>query len=401
VTTTEDRLRDAFRADAETIAPGTIRPAPPRPEPGRRELRRTGSGRTRLPRPLRPRGGRLAGRPGGWDRARPAVAAIAAAAAVAAIVVAATMADNSGEQQPGGLSGLAAPAAPAPRYVLGLSNAGLTVYSTATGRQVGVIAPPSRKLHFMSVAATAPGHYVAAAIPAQGCTLTRLYQVSLTRRGGLARLAPVPGGRIHGQLTAPGFALSAGGGVIGYAASRCGSSPGWAGVIRLATGQSRRWPMTSHGLTGVTMSPDGRTLYFIDTAGFGGDGTVRALPVSAPAGPLTQRARIVLPASSGVDSGSAGGIALADHGRILLGCREIQDTAVLLAYSAATGRELAVLHTWRGVDSAPCTLTTASSGGYLLITDIGTYPWRMRLGSGHARKLPIGRDDDPVGPVAW
>ena len=333
------------------------------------------------------------------------MAAIAAAAAVAAIVVATTMAANSGGPQTGPVSGLSAPAPPAPRYIASLVDAahggGLSIVSARTGKRVSFIAMPRGKT-FITTVATAPGRFIVAAISSSAriCASTWLYQVKLTRRGKPGRLALLPDGRIDGVLASPalGLAASAGGRVIAYAANHCDGKPGWLGVIRPATGQSRRWPLRSEGLFDLTLSPDGQVVYFDDTTSYGGDGTIRAMRTDAQAGPMLRRARIVLPASSGVDGG---GITLAEHGRILLACRETQHTAVLTAYSAATGGELAVLHTWQHVDVGPCTLTAASSGGYLLITDIGTYPWRLRLGSRTARQLPIGTDKNPVDSVAW
>ncbi len=328
------------------------------------------------------------------------MAALAAAATVIAIAVAATVAGTSGGPRPGALNALGGPPPPAPRYLIGLARAGLSVYNAQTGRRVSVIAKPGHGAIFIAAVATAPGRFVVATGSTQGCT-SRLYRLTLTRRGRLDRLDPLPGGRIGGMLTSPSLALaaSAGGRVIGYAASHCNAKPGWLEVLRPATGQKRRWPLKSEGLMSMAMSPDGQRLYFDYSAGFGGDGTIRVLRTSAPAGPMTERSRIVLPASSGVDS--AGGIALAGHGRVLLACTEVQHTAYLTAYSAATSGELGVLHTWYHVDVAPCTPTTAASGGYVLITDVGTHPWRVQLSSGHARQLPIGTDEDPVGPVAW
>jgi hypothetical protein len=382
VTTTEDRLRDAFRADAETIEPGTLRPAPARPDrPG-----------------AYPRARRLPGWPG-WLGSRMAISAVAAAAAVTAIAVAAAVAGNSGGPPPGGLSPLGTPAPPAPRYLISLSRTSLVVYKAATGRRVGVIPGPGHGASFVAAVATAPGRFVVAIGRAQACT-SRLYRLTLTKRGRLDRLTPLPGGRVGGMLSSSSaLAASASGRVIGYAASHCTGKPGWVGVLRPATGQTRRWSLKSEGLLSLAMAPGGQLLYFDYTTVFGGDGTIRVLRTAAPSGPMTARARVILPASSGTDIG--GSIALAGGGKTLLACQEVQHTAVLVAYSAATGGELGVLHTWHNVDVAPCTLTAASSGGYLLITDIGAHPWRMQLSSGRARQLPIGRDDDPVESVAW
>jgi hypothetical protein len=329
------------------------------------------------------------------------VAALAAAVAVIAIAVAATVAGSSGGSRPGALSVLGAPTPPAPRYLVGtvqLGHArGLGIFNARTGKRTGVVRPPGRGMSFLTVAATAPGRFIAAAVHSSphSCSSARLYRLTLTSRGKLGRLAPLPGGRVNGTLTSLG--ASAGGRVIAYAADHCNGRPGWLGVIRPATGQSRRWPLRSGGLLNLTLTPDGRTVYFLNTPVLEGDGSIRAMSTSAPAGPMTRRARIVLGAGSA--SASDGSIALAGHGRILLACQEIRQTAVLTAYRAATGGELAVLHTWPHVDVSPCTLTAAASGGYLLISDIGTHLWRMQLGSGGTRQLPIATD--AVDQVAW
>ncbi|MGH3404790.1 MAG: hypothetical protein ACRDRJ_20130, partial [Streptosporangiaceae bacterium] len=294
----------------------------------------------------------------------------------------------------------AGPVRPAPRYLVGLLRNGLGVYDAATGRRTTVITPPRRGLEFDGAAATSNDRVFVVAASAQhhGC-YTDLYRLSLTAGGRLAGLAPLAVPRVAGAL--PGstaLTASASGQVIGYSAGNCTGGHGWAGVIRLASRQVRRWSLTSEGLFSLSMSPDGQMLFFDDTQVYGGDGTIRALPTSAPPGPVMRRARIVLPASSGVDQ--TGTVAVTDSGQILLGCRETRGQAVLASYAAATGRELAVLHTWRHVDTAPCEITVTPSGGYVLVTNIPSgLGSRLDLYTGRARAIGGGAGQ-PVG-AAW
>ena len=196
--------------------------------------------------------------------------------------------------------------------------------------------------------------------------------------------------------TAPTASVS--GQVIGYSAGNCASGHGWAWVIRLASRQVRRWSLTSEGLYSLSMSSDGQTLFFDDAQVYGGDGTIRALPTSAPPGPVMRRARIVLPASSGLDQ--TGSAAVTDGGKILLGCREPRARPCWLRRQSATGRELAVLHTWRNVDTMPCEISVTPSGGYVLVTDIGSgLGSRLDLYTGRVRDIRGGAGQ-PVG-VAW
>ena len=386
MTSTEDRLRDAFRADAQTIQPGTIRP--------RADLADVSE-----PAP----GGRARGIGSAGPRRRLLISLSAAAAVIAIVAAAALVSSGSSPVVPVVGSRTAAPGGPvqaAPRYLVGLLSNGLGVYNAATGRRITVITPPRAGLEFDAAAATSNDRVfvVAASSPHHGC-YTDLYRLSLTASGRLASLAPLAVPRVAGALLgSTALTASVSGQVIGYSAGNCASGHGWAGVIRLASRQVRRWSLTSEGLYSLSMSSDGQTLFFDDTQVYGGDGTIRALPTSVPPGPVMRRARIVLPASSGLDQ--TGSVVEADGGKILLGCRETQGTAVLASYAAATGRELAVLHTWRNVDTMPCEISVTPSGGYVLVTDIGSgLGSRLDLYTGRVRDIRGGAGQ-PVG-VAW
>ncbi|HEX3488204.1 MAG TPA: hypothetical protein VHU92_02640 [Streptosporangiaceae bacterium] len=386
MTSTEDRVRDAFRADAQTIQPGTIRP--------RADLADVAE-----PAP----GGRTRGA-GSAVPLRRVLIPLGAAAAVAAIVAGVALV-SSGGSSVGPVAGPWAyapsgPKRPAPRYLVGAgpSRGGLGVYDASTGRRITVITPPTGGLTFDGDAATSNDRvFVVAASPGHGC-YTNLYRLSLTAGGRLAGLAPLAVPRVTGTLLgSTALAASASGQVIGYSAS-CSGRNGWVGVIRLASRRVRRWSLSSQGLFSMSMSSGGQTLFFDNTGVYGGDGTIRALPTSAPPGPMLRRARIVLPASSGVDT--TGSVAVTGGGKILLGCREIQSLAVLASYSAASGRQLAVLHTWRHVDAAPCMISVTPSGGYVLASVIGPGGGtRLDLYTGKART--IGRDVGEAVGIAW
>src|SRR6202035_3851836 len=128
MTSTEDRLRDAFRADAQTIQPGTIRP--------RADLADVSD-----PAP----GGRARGIGSAGPRRRLLISLSAAAAVIAIVGAAALVSSGSSPVVPVVGSRTAAPGGPvqaAPRYLVGLLSNGLGVYNAATGRRITVITPP-------------------------------------------------------------------------------------------------------------------------------------------------------------------------------------------------------------------------------------------------------------------
>jgi hypothetical protein len=377
----EDRLRDAFRADAETIAPETIAPLVTAP-PSRRA--------------------RFADRPGhpAFRRHRRLLASVAAAVAVAAIAVTATIAATSGAPAHDQSATPAAkpahgptPVRPAPPFLVGVTfgsagNRILGVFNAVTGQRTDVI-QPRKGFSFVGTAATgASNSFVVAASPLHSGCYTLFYRLSLNSRGGLAGMTPLAVPRVNGDLFGSGLAANADGQIIGYAANACGPGHGWVGVIRERSGRTRVWSLTGKGLVSLSMSASGRLLAFDNSRNYGGDGRIMALPTDSPPGPMEQRARIVLPTRSGVSE--SGSIALTDGGRTLLGCREVHRDAVLTSYDAATGAKIARLHTWPHVDEAPCLIAVTPSGDDVLVTDIGTHGIgsRLHLATGRVRLVP-------------
>ena len=387
MTSTEDRLRDAFRADAQTIQPDTIRP------------------RARLADVTGPAAGGCAGGPWSAGPRRRLLIPLSAAAAVLAIVVAVALV-SSGRSAVGPVAGSrpgapGGPVQPAPPFFVGLLNKGLAVYNATTGRQLTVITPPARGVWFHGAAATSNDRVFIVATSHRNSTpcYVSLYRLTLTAAGRLADLAPLAVPRVAGALQDDtGLTASPSGQFIGYATNDCTKAHSQAGLINLASRQVRRWPTTTETLLDLSISPDGRTLFFDNPLNYGGDGTIRALPTSARPGPLLRQTRIVLPASSGVDQ--TGSVAVAGRGKILLGCRETRGMAVLTSYAAATGRELAVVHTWQHAGDAGCMISVTPSGGYVLVANIGHgLGSRLDLYTGRAR--PIGSDADQPAGIAW
>ena len=188
MTSIEDRLADAYRAAAETVARGSLRPlgelgaviSPRHETAGRRRAQRRA--RFRL------------------------IAPLAAATAMALVAVALALAGNGGPaghgrgtpaRLPGG------PPAPSPPYFIGLySDPGndlfsdLAVYDAATGAVVNDLASRTRGLTFTAVAATASStEFLAAAEPASGggigCGAT-IYAIKLTAAGRSLRCRRCP-----------------------------------------------------------------------------------------------------------------------------------------------------------------------------------------------------------------
>jgi hypothetical protein len=423
VTSIEERLADAYRSAAETVAPGSLRPLgelsaviSPRHDSARAR-RHANRVRFRL------------------------IAPIAAATAMACVAVALAVAGNSG---PAGQRGTGATATlpgdtpvASPPYFIGLySDPGndlfsdLAVYNAATGAVVTDLASRTQGLTFTAVAATASStEFLAAAEPISdggiGCGAT-VYAVKLTAAGRLASLSALRGAPHPGYIS--GLKVSADGRALAMESGPCyvrgrGSWPPRVELLSLADGRARRW--TPGGPTVIpylgSLSSDGRSLAFSNLVGEGSsngvnDGAARIVRVSAKNGSLTAAARVVVPGSRSPPHGVES-VALSPDGAVLYACSRRAATAagyhysaVLAAYHAANGRLIRVLGSWNS-DQFPCELAMAPSGDYALVTNLFTapeaYAYRVNLSTGHAE--PVGRalvpgrapgDRDPS-MIAW
>jgi hypothetical protein len=411
----EDRIADAFRSAAETVAPGSLRPlgdagaviSPPRKEG--RTFRHRRRARLRL------------------------IAPLAAATAMTCVAVAVGLAGNGGPPGHGGpRTGVTLPGgrpAPLPAYFLGIySNPGndlfnnLAVYNAATGAVVTDLASRTRGLTFTAVAATSSStQFVAAAEPASGgrigCGAT-IYQIKLTPQGRLASLLPLTGAPHPGYVPVSGLQVSADGSTLAIASGPCyvqgsGSFPHRIDLLRLPDGRARQWKPAGPTIMPFlgSLSSDGRALAFSNYAGMGtgratNDGGARIVRAGANSGSLTAAARVVVPGTASPAHGVEG-VALSPDGKVLYACSRGDATAagyhysaVLAAYHANTGRKIGVLGSWNS-DQSPCLLAMAPSGDYILVIGLftapGPYAYRVTLSTG--KKAPIGRALTPGRPA--
>jgi hypothetical protein len=393
VNTLEDRVRAAFRADAETVRPESLPGLPGRPgRPARRAAGRRGPRRGRILIPLAAAG---------------TVAAIAAGLTLATplfhrpgrpgqpSVIGPFLLPGPRSQLPTGPApapALAADAsrgvptsAPAPgvprfyvtAYVAPSGGANyLVVRDTATGHVVAQVTPPANAF-FAGLAATAGDRtFITTIDTGTGCTPVQLYQFRLNHRGVPGPLTPLnitlPGGIPQGQGD---LAITPDGRTIAYDSGVCSSRAtppevgAEVGVINLATRRARAWavPFTlanadASQIMDVSLSADGGLLGY---ATF--DGT-SVLPTSAPTGPLAARSRLV--------SGTVIWAAVAGDGDALYGCAvspyssdEPIPNVGALTYSriSLTGGGHHVVASWPRVTGPQCYASLDPAGGDLLV----------------------------------
>lgn len=390
MTTLEDRVREALRADAEAVRPGTIPGVPARPA-------RPAAGRAR------------------FTRSRFLIP-LAAAAAVIAIVTSLSLtapyllsgSPGSGSPSPlptgpfafptgrsyppASLAPAVQPTVPAdavrsvpssspvkgvPRFYVAITIVAPTttdtvvVRNTATGQITGEIHPQGGSV-FAGLAATAGDQtFITAVDPGSGCSPVQLYWFQLNQLGVPGPLEPLhielPGGV---PQSAGALAITPDGDMIAYLSGGCGApSQGGVGVINLATRQARAWAYSVSGpdilasdVGNLSLSADGQTLAF---STFGGTSVLRT---SAPAGSLLAHTRLV---SHAMIWG-----AVAEDGQSLYGCavspyrsgQVLPDTGAL-TYSqiSLTGAVQDVIASWANLTSPQCYASMDPDGNYLLV----------------------------------
>lgn len=367
--TLEDQLRDAYRAAAETVQPGSIRglrdhaPAPAQP------ARRTGHRSMRRSKPL-------------------AAAAAAAAVAVIAVVAAAVVPDVLPARQPAGHAmspgerhGRSAPAGQAGAYpaffvAVNPDQGSLSVRSAATGAQVAPIRPPKTSLTF-TAAGTGDGRtFVVAAQPTGQCH-SRLYHFQLKPDGQPTALVPLTVPGLAGLVVSGDIAVSSNGQMMAYAETSCadpsGPAPSDLAVTNFVTGQTRTWAYPGQAdLFYLSMSANGHLLGYsiAQTKLFAA--VARVLATDAEPGTAAERSRTVARgAQFGPSIDIAADVIGADGSTVYfttnatgsaLGAQH-PATWQLRAADLSTGQSR-VLATYTGL---PYNMTADPSGRYLLI----------------------------------
>jgi hypothetical protein len=278
----EERLRDAFNADAETIRPATVRDlddlAARRFRPARR--------RARFAVPLA------------------AAAAVSVIAVVAAMVVPRLLpgqrqtgpgsAQNRGHSQ----STRSATTVPYARFfvaVTGSNGTSLAVRNATTGALIARIMPPRPDLDFSGLA-TGDGHTFVATLwlAAGGSCKTWLYQFTLNGQGQPSVLTPFAALPETSQQLG-GLAVSQNGQTFAYLTTGCPSSAvAYLAVMNIATRQTRQWTVPERNSIGsLSLTANGKLLAYSDGLIKFVTSALSVLPTDAAPGTAAERSRIV------------------------------------------------------------------------------------------------------------
>jgi hypothetical protein len=357
VNTVEDRLRDAYRAAAETVRPETVLAE------GVRGLRDDDP-----PRALRPRR---------WPARGRLLIPLAAAAAVAAVAIGASVLlprpapDRSGPPQAAGRG--------TPGFFVALNwslHPSMVVVNATTGTRGATIRLPFRAAELTGVA-TGDGRTFVAAARTAACR-TSLYRFRVSARGRpttLTRFASVPG-----VIGSPwDMALARDGRTIAYATLACGQASGpllrdqlgkgYLAVVNTVTGRTRHWTYTGrgvqafHGDGDVSLSANGRVAAFVD----------QVLRTNAAPGSLVRRGRVVMRSGEFGSSVILGGLDVAPDGKtVYFGTFRVRHDKPagrswqLRAFDLASGRT-SLVRSLPGTQGTPAAVAPDPTGRFLMI----------------------------------
>jgi hypothetical protein len=320
----QDRLRDSYRALADTVDPAQI------PD-------MTVGAESRAAGPMR-----LAG-------------ALATAAAVTLAAVLATI--------PAGISARhhahaekirATPAASAPAFTIVNMGSALAVYRTQTGVMVASLrAPAHQQFELVASGGTARTFLAATGLAGPACQ-AYFYRFGLGGNGQpspLTFLRSVPGSQPTAVTAVPG------GGSYAYSTVHCQTAP----------------PNGEIGITGQagnrTWAYDRADDYAFSLAATA-NGHMLAFSLAAPSGDIllntNSTARTVGGASRILQSVPASAtLAISHDGQTLYVCASNGPTVTLTAYSTATGAQIRVLHKWPDQELS-CQISLDPTGRFLL-----------------------------------
>lgn len=380
----ENRLRDAFRADAQTILA------------------------------VRPFESPTAWRP---DRERPArerrvLVPLAAAAAIALIVGGAVVGPKlwhrSDDKHPAA-TGLGAafpggqvPKAAVPSYLVAViprskqaRNSQLDVISTKTGKVTGSILPPRRGQYFTAVAA-ANGQFIAQVTNDNVCE-TWLYSFGVSNAGKPTALtsaygSPAPGFPTMGYETGAGaLAVTPDAKIVAYGATKCSGPGGVVGVFRSASDRAISWryvfPASPESLS---LSADGSLLELVSNPSKSGAGpnpernAVWSLNTRGRGGSLGASYRRVVKPPNRIGSAS-----LSPTGAVtFVVTRSGRGVVAINAYRTATGKHLFLVGDLPSgkFDEGP-SLSLDPTGRYALLSG-----WRNTAADASSQHPVIGMD---------
>jgi hypothetical protein len=370
VNTLEDRLRDAYRAAAETVRPETVLPNAILSPPGRdrHQAWRAGHGRprTRLLVPL-----------------TAAAAVIAVAAAVAVLLPRAAPGLGRGKAAEG-------PAARAllttPAYFVELEwnlIPSMYVVDAATGAQVSRISLPFPATYLTNVATGDGRTFVVAATTQSGCSTT-LYRFTLAANGTPSAMTPFT--TIDAPIGQPfDIAVSENARFIAYQASACGPrtnylaelNKGYLAVLDTVTGHTKRWTFQTTrngylagGTGNVSISANGSVIGF----------TNEVIDTSAAPGSLAARGRVVATDGEFGPSTELGGLNISPDGKTayfetnkVAHGMPVWGSWQLRAVDLATGLTRLV-RSFPGREGSPAAATFDPTGRYMLVYSLTEQP---------------------------
>jgi hypothetical protein len=368
VNTLEDRLRDAYRAAAETVRPDGLLPKAI-PNPRGRDRRRAGHGRLAIP---------LAA----------AAAVIAVAATGAVLLPRAAPGLGGGSRSPG----VQAPPAllTTPGYFVALNWMQIPqvfVVNAATGAQGATITLPFPAADLRSVA-TGDGRTFVVAAGEPGQCRTSLYRFSLGADGTPTALTGF--GTVPGVVPTPwDMAVAGSGQIVAYDALACGqrsvrqlakagklrqlgtagySQQGFLAVVNAATGQTKQWTFdtSAGGLGNLSISADGRVV------GFGN----HVLDTDAAQGSLAARSRAVTTEGEFGRSTILGGLNVSPDGTTayfatfkIAHDKPVWESWQLRAFDLANGHT-SLVRSFPGTSGGPAAVTFDPTGRYLLAESV-------------------------------
>jgi hypothetical protein len=373
----EDRLRDAYRAAAETVRPGSV------PElPGRRvsHARPAIAGTRRGIRLIVPLG---------------AAAAVATVAVLAAVIVPLALPGQHRAGNPAhhrGQRPAAAAAWTGPRFYVAnadVSGTRLAVYNAATGHVVTQVRP-APGLRFQGGAAAIAGDrtFVLALWPARPRSCgTWLYQLKLTARGTAAGLTRLRGGEISGFVFA--VAATADLKAIAYTDELCHPDTlNTIGIIRPGRGTVRQWSLPKQlDVNSLALSADGHLLAY-SSGGGNYPYAIGLLHTGAAAGTLARRGRSIVRAARLSPASTLQSAVIA--GGFVYFCAAETPARSVLFRQGISNRTTAVAHRFSG--GQYCALSLDSSGRFLLVAwsadQSTTSLARLDTATGRVTRLP-------------
>jgi len=433
--TIEDKLRDAFRADGESVRPETIRPL------GARLGNHPDSDR-----PLRPRRLTIPL----LAAAGVAVIALGASVAVPKLLPADVVKHRLGPASRAASTGIPAarfplaarslaggypdgrlPADPMPRYFVGITYPGrkpateyaftVAVYSSATGKIVARLSPPEPGRYFQAVAAIGDDNtFVAAATPGfprPGDCRTWLYEFRLTASGTPTGLTPLAVPEVTGWASQSSLAGSGNGSLITYSTYGCtrtgggSTGPYTLGEIDLRTRKSRSWSNPEVAAIRGAGSPEDYQFSGLPALSDGGlFSFVRGGNITSMAALLVRLTEPAVEVRRVLTSPGTGGVlatALSPNARVTFALTVRRPTypytIQLGAYDTATGQ---LLRTWdaashQGIGSE--LMTADPSGGHLLVAgfpDPLNQITVVSVATGEAATLSLTQASMPL-DIAW